>query len=831
VFVGRDRELADLDQVFAELPGRGITVHLHGAPGIGKSALLAHFLDDLHAGGQALVLAARCYERESVPFKAFDPVVDALARHLASLPAEQAAALVPPDAPLLARIFPVLMRVPAIAGASAVGLTGDPPELRRLAFGALHALLTRMARQRPLVVVIDDLQWGDADSAPLIDTLTRPPHAVPMLLVLSYRTEDRERSPLLRAIRRRTARLGPAAAARDLALGPLDGSPARRLARRLLREAGHDDALVDSVVAEARGSPLFLQEMARFAASQRPGAGGDPSLDGLLAARIGALDEGARRLLQAVSVAGADHPGGGRPRRRAQPGDVLAACHRLSAPSIRRASRRRRAVSRPHPRDRGGQASGGELAAHHRRLGLALSASPESAPRPGAALRAGGSSARRALRDQRRRGGGRGAASTGQPRCRRAIRMRSASAAGRRPVRRWRGLTSAGRSGQPRPSWPRRPRRRRWQPPLPVAGRRASAIGRRVDRVDALGRAARAPACGYPAQPARPGALVVARRPSATRHRIRARQPAGRAGRRDPHRPVLVGGRRAGHVPPHHRGALPDPTPAQALRWESRPPGARSPWRPSIPPCRAAPAGSASPRARRRPPTGRATRESKGWANAAVGLVAYQSGEWAQAFEHRAARSCLQRSRAVVGADHRRAVLGAALYYLGELRIARRVHRVVGEAEDRGDLYAVMPTSVDRPATRGWSAATSPGRARLEFDRRARSATTTCSTSGPTRQAHCDLWGDGESTWRRTVARWPDLKRSLFLRIVDPIEALRLRARAASGGTPRRHQPAAVLPGRSPGHRANPQGCRTAACRPPARRAGHGGWRPRARRG
>src|SRR5205814_3450184 len=106
--------------------------------GMGKSTLVRTFLHQVTRNSQdAIILQGRCYERESVPYKALDGVVDSLSKYLAALPRSKGAALMPRHAPALARLFPVMLQVDAIFDErSARTETGDLFTLRRHAFEA-----------------------------------------------------------------------------------------------------------------------------------------------------------------------------------------------------------------------------------------------------------------------------------------------------------------------------------------------------------------------------------------------------------------------------------------------------------------------------------------------------------------------------------------------------------------------------------------------------------------------------------------------------------------------------------------------------------------------
>ena len=177
-FVGREKQLRELEDAFAVVRrGQTVTVYLHGSSGMGKSALAQHFLDELREQEKnVVILEGRCYERESVPYKALDGVVDSLTKYLLSLPEAKAEALMPREVLALARLFPVMLQVDAVFNAPQRDHDiPDPFTLRRKAFGALRELLARISDRQPLVLYIDDLQWSDADSTTLLEDLLRPP--------------------------------------------------------------------------------------------------------------------------------------------------------------------------------------------------------------------------------------------------------------------------------------------------------------------------------------------------------------------------------------------------------------------------------------------------------------------------------------------------------------------------------------------------------------------------------------------------------------------------------------------------------------------------------
>jgi serine/threonine protein kinase/tetratricopeptide (TPR) repeat protein len=299
-FVGRDRHLKVLRDSFDETRGgRTKSVYVCGQSGIGKSALVRTFLDRLRVSDGVVILSGRCYESESVPYKALDGIVDSLGHYLASQPPALIDRLIPPDVSALTRLFPVLDRMAGVVS-SAVSPEADPVQVRRRGFAALRELLSRMAAIRPVIIFIDDLHWADVDSAVLLDELLRPPASPPVLLLACLRTEEIAAKPFLSAL------LEERTNAISLPLSPLSDDEARTLVASVLptnESVGAADTT--RIVREAEGSPFFIEQLAQYIHAHRGHAPTEePTLAEMLDVRLHDLAPGAREFLETLSICG-----------------------------------------------------------------------------------------------------------------------------------------------------------------------------------------------------------------------------------------------------------------------------------------------------------------------------------------------------------------------------------------------------------------------------------------------------------------------------------------------------------------------------------------------
>ncbi len=296
VFLGRTAELAVLHADLAKVEARGSVVRwICGGSGMGKTALLRQFLSQAEAMEHPpLLLRGRCFACEAVPYKAVDAVVEALAVHLAGQNGEPKSVVAPEvgSAELVA-MFPSLAGLlhtdarlePAVA---------DMNELRTRAFSALRELMRSLCELAPVVVAVDDLQWGDADSAQLVRALVAAPGIEGLMFVGTFREGQEAHSPFLRELSGSFLMN----AARVLQLQALTAGDALALARACV---GASAERAEFIAAESSGSPFFIETLARY---QEPAsAPEEQSLEQVVLARVVRLPVGPRRLLELVSVA------------------------------------------------------------------------------------------------------------------------------------------------------------------------------------------------------------------------------------------------------------------------------------------------------------------------------------------------------------------------------------------------------------------------------------------------------------------------------------------------------------------------------------------------
>jgi serine/threonine protein kinase len=308
--VGRSAELRALHEAFVAARTRGsVVVRVSGASGMGKSTLVSHFLEGLMSRSDAVILRGCAYERESVAYKAVDGVIDALSRCLMAFEQRGGAIPLPADVWALACLFPVLRRVDSIA-ALPTRTVDDPQRVRQRAFAALRALLTELARLGPTVLHLDDVQWGDVDSATLLLEIMRPPRAPRLLLILGERHgAEAAASPFLKKL---VEQGFDGTDVRTILVNPLGLEDARRLALDLM--GAHDEAaqrVADAIARGSGGSAFFVEDLARSVRAQGLPSNADAfvldagsTLEQVIERRVARLDRDARNLLELVATHG-----------------------------------------------------------------------------------------------------------------------------------------------------------------------------------------------------------------------------------------------------------------------------------------------------------------------------------------------------------------------------------------------------------------------------------------------------------------------------------------------------------------------------------------------
>ncbi len=305
-FIGREGELARFDAaIAAAAAGTATAVVVAGTAGIGVSRFLDEGLARVtRSPAGPLVLRGRAHGPAEPPWRS---VLDALGPLLALRPEEELAGLLRRDArPILASL-PGLAGLAATVPAPAASALADPERRQPRALEAILRWLGRVAAERPLVLVLEDLHAADAATRAFATFVARTAKHERIALVLSYQPDRLVRDhPLRENLSIIAAGLRPPV---RIDLGPL----ARRDIAALIEgvEGERPSASIVVLVAErSAGSPLVVEELIAARRELR-NATLTGSLSDLVSARLGRRAPECRRVLRLLAT-------GERPMERAR---------------------------------------------------------------------------------------------------------------------------------------------------------------------------------------------------------------------------------------------------------------------------------------------------------------------------------------------------------------------------------------------------------------------------------------------------------------------------------------------------------------------------------
>jgi DNA-binding CsgD family transcriptional regulator len=290
-FVGRSEELARLAEARDRAAGGAPTVVVVGGEaGVGKSRLLRRFADDSSALG-ATVLVGGCVELggEGVPFA---PIVEALRTFVRGVDAAELERWLGPARAELARLLPELGPVPTGAQGGELDLWSVQGRLFELMLG----LLERLAAERTVMLMIEDLHWADRSTRDLLAYLIGNLRQGRLALILTYRSDELHRRHPLRPFlaeleRGRVERLELERFARDEVAAQLTG----------ILGAPPPAGLAERIHVRSGGNAFFVEELAAAAGKDQELP---RSLRDTLLARIELLPEPTQQVLRAASAAG-----------------------------------------------------------------------------------------------------------------------------------------------------------------------------------------------------------------------------------------------------------------------------------------------------------------------------------------------------------------------------------------------------------------------------------------------------------------------------------------------------------------------------------------------
>jgi ATP/maltotriose-dependent transcriptional regulator MalT len=285
-FVGRTSEIQELEQAAEAARKQPVLLLLGGDSGVGKSRLVSE-LEGLVSDRDVLVLRGEAVEQSEGELP-YAPLTSALrplvrARDTALEELSRGSRL------QLGALFP------GLDDGAGAGAMHDPSSQLRL-FEALVELLDLLSERAPVTLILEDMHWADRSTRTFVSFLARSLRQAPMLVVLTYRSDELHRRHPLRALLSELDRLEHV---RSLELRPFNRAELAEILADILC-AEPDESLIDRLYSRSEGNPLYTEELL---AAGLDGRGALPeTLRDAFMLRIERLSPEAQRAARTIAV-------------------------------------------------------------------------------------------------------------------------------------------------------------------------------------------------------------------------------------------------------------------------------------------------------------------------------------------------------------------------------------------------------------------------------------------------------------------------------------------------------------------------------------------------
>lgn len=255
ILIGRTNELTTLERALVTArQGRGQTLLIAGEAGVGKSRLLMEVTGRAATQG-CTIIRGSCFEQDAAyPYSLW---IDALRNHVAATSVDACQTAFGPFVAELTKLLPELF--PTTQAALSQPALDPETEKRRL-FDALTYFFTTCATTQPLLLVVEDLHWGDRGSLDFLHFFLRRVATLPLLLLITYRHHE---APL--ALQHFLAQLDRQRLGRELLLSPLNQAEVAQMVTAILNTTQPlSSDLLTEIYTYTEGNAFFVEEILKL---------------------------------------------------------------------------------------------------------------------------------------------------------------------------------------------------------------------------------------------------------------------------------------------------------------------------------------------------------------------------------------------------------------------------------------------------------------------------------------------------------------------------------------------------------------------------------------